>query len=66
MQACLFNITPVRNPTFPKSRISVSSRDDRFGLHRLRWVHKLADGIGIDAKEDAPEVGDRTSTSNNL
>ncbi len=26
-------ITFARNPTFPKSRVSVSSRSDRFGLH---------------------------------
>jgi hypothetical protein len=48
-----------RKPTFWKSRFSVSSSRDRFGLHRPIWVHKLADSIGINTKEDTPEVGDR-------
>jgi hypothetical protein len=57
--AIILTITYERNPTFPKSRVSGSSNGDRFGLHRPIWVHKLADSIGINSKENTPEISDR-------
>jgi hypothetical protein len=35
----ILTTSDVRNPTFWKSRVSVSSRDDRFRLHSSIWVH---------------------------
>jgi hypothetical protein len=62
----VFKVTPTDLIAIDICWVSVSSRGNRFGLPCLSWVHKLADRIGINAKENTPEVRDREKISDNL